>query len=266
MDPNQSNLNVEDSVKEVLKTLPPVLRAYVSQRRYVPVVQSLVRTYNLRVDQGGVLEREILFLLMGIENPDEFIDALVVEGSIPKQTVNNIVQDVNTQIFVPLRAEERGNVGQTLKPSVPPSESQSHFHLQNKIAPPPRPAGPPVSRPALREALASVVDSSKLLEDHEEPHIELGKKPVPARQAAPPPQNLPGQMPPVQPPPLSKPNVPSGPVAPRIVPPGGRAAPVSGAAIGIPPAPKVAPPLPKPEIPTSYSVDPYREPIDEPEK
>lgn len=264
MDPNQSNLTVADSVKEVLKTLPPILRAYVSQQRYVPVVKSLVRTYNLRVDQGGVLEREVVFLLMGIENPDEFIDALVVEGNIARQTVNNIVRDVNAQIFVPLRAEERGNIVQMFSPPAAPSGPQSHFHLQNKIAPPPRPAGvpPPVaspSRPALREALASAVDSSKLLEDHEEPHIELEKKPAP-------PPNLPGQMPPVPPPPLPKPNVLSGPVVPRIIPPGQRAAPVSGAAIGIPPAPKVAPPPPKPEIPTSYSVDPYREPIDEQEK
>lgn len=258
---NTSITTVADSVKEVLKTLPPVLRTYLSQKKYMPVIQGLARVYNLRVDQGGVLERELVFLLMGIENPDEFIEALVIEGNIPRQTVSNIVRDVNTQIFVPLRAEERGSVAQTLRPSAPPpSGSQSHFHLQNKIAPPPRPTGSPTARPALREALASAMDSSKLLEDHEEPHIELGKKtaslaPSPsARPPVPPPQNLPGQM------------SPAAPVAPRVIPPGGRAAPVSGAAIGIPPAPPTPPVPQKPEIPTSYSVDPYREPIDEPEK
>ena len=94
-------------------------------------------------------------------------------------------RDINTQIFIPLREEEMRSGGMKTAPAPglpklipaqkPSGTPPSHFHLQNKIAPP-RPATPP-SKP---------VDSRKSLEDHEEPHIEFKKHP--------PPPNLPGAI------------------------------------------------------------------------
>lgn len=228
----------------------------------------LMSKYKLRVDQGGQLELNLLLLLMGIINPSEFTKALLEKAKIDKLIVNSIIQDVNTQIFVPLRrAEEKG----IPVPTIP--QPATHFKLENKI-PVPRPVPevpkiistlppapmkglPPkvfLPRPStLGEVVRSVlaapkpIDNTKLLEDHEEPHIELKKVEVPP--------NLPGAMPPLE---EIKPVVSVPPVHPEPV--------ILKTEVLAPPV--VSTPIePKPIVPTpitSYSSDPYREPIDEP--
>lgn len=267
MNQDQPELTLEESVKQVMQTLPPVIREYLSQGRYTPVARNLMAKYGLRIDQGGVLEREIMLLLMGIENPDEFSKALAEEAKLDQKTINGIVEDINTQIFVPLRDEmQKGSavVSEATKPvtSQPQQPVASQASPQVAAAQPPRPdwgshnpraeTQPPQAqsgRPGLRNLLASItkevpksVESRKLLEDHEEPspslkatesaaHIEFKKPPA-----------VPGIVVPLPPPP-----------APA------RAVPLS-------PKPVVEA-TPKPAAPATpakpYSVDPYREPLDE---
>ncbi len=263
---------LEDSLKQVMRTLPPVIRTYLAQGKYTPVAKGLMAKYTLRIDQGGVLEREIMLLLMGVEDPADFTKTLAEEAGLDPKTIGSIAQDVNEQIFAPLRAEmmKSGMAAEQAAPSAPrPAEAfgiggapvgeeqpEELFHLKNKIISPARPVvASPVSQPGstLGDVVRSIlppqkpVDSSRLLEDHEEPHIEINKIPIPiasvpaaarfisARPSMPPggeiPANLPGAM---------------SPAAPFLVPP--------------PPAP--APAAPKPIA--SYNADPYREPIDEP--
>lgn len=239
MSHSQQELTLEESVKQVMQTLPPVIRDYLSQGKYTPIARSLMAKYGLRIDQGGILERGMMLLLMGIEDPAEFSKALVEEAKLDQQTANGIMQDINEQIFVPLRDEMRK--GQATAPAAPvaPVSSasrspQSHFHLENKIPLPPQSNRSASHKPALRDVLASVmkalpgannvsVEPHKLLADYEEPHIEFGKL------SSAPPENLPGA--PLAPAPESRTQPPK-------------------------PFAYVAPAKP-------YSVDPYREPLDE---
>src|SRR3989344_9586346 len=98
--------NLEESVAQVMRTLPPIIRNYLSTGKYTTVARILTTRYGLRIDQAGVLERELMLLLMGIETPSEFVQALIEEARLDKKIVDSIVQDANEQIFIPLRAEE----------------------------------------------------------------------------------------------------------------------------------------------------------------
>lgn len=187
---------LDESVKEVMQTLPPVVRDYLSQGKYTVVVKDLMVKHGLRIDQGGVLEREIILLLMGIENPDEFTKALVEDARLSQQMVGAIARDVNVLIFIPLREEMRkGGAGSaTLTPpkiNTPSAEQKSHFNLQNKITPAPSQVQPlPVAKPSVPQdnppqkivsprpvgvherpmlAAQKPIQSNTLLEDHEEP-------------------------------------------------------------------------------------------------
>ena len=230
MDQNPKEPTFEDSLKQVMQTLPPVIRTYLAQGKYTAVAKSLMAKYNLRIDQGGILEREIMLLLMGVEDPNEFTQALVEEAKLDQQTVSGIVQDINEQIFIPLRAEEekKGGVAQQSavpqatpdfsRESVAPQKSSDNFNAENK-PPLPRQASPDIAPLPPKIALprtaalpvSGLADASRLLEDHEELHLEINRLSV--RVSPPPPPNLPGA------------------------------------------------PLPQPATP--YSADPYREPIDE---
>lgn len=254
MEPKQPELTFDESVKQVMQTLPPFIRTYLTQGKYTEVAQSLITKYGLRIDQGGILEREIMLLLMGIDNPSEFTQALIEEAKLDQKTVESIVQDVNLQVFVPLRAEERKGSAPPAPPKpvvvppikmtepvnpppsgsyAPPLQSPKYINTENtmpmrqnlggaKAPVPPTPqrssinqiTKSPAPRSDLHDVLAKVMTPPKLLEDHEEPSIEF--KPTTLR----PPVNLPGALP------------------PQVVPPA-QSAPVA-----------------------PYSSDPYREPIE----
>jgi hypothetical protein len=252
MNPVQKDLTIEDSLKQVLQTLPSFIREYLSQGKYTLVAQGLMAKYKLRVDQGGVLERELMLLLMGIESPDEFVKALVEEAGLEQGIVNSIVTDVNTQVFVPLRKEEESLSKQTSAQPVakPVSAPKPAMPAPAHIAPlPPKMAMPKsgsLGDIVRRIATPASFDAAKLLEDHEEPHIELKKETAPLPRAAslsvPKPVTAPQPMTP--PAPTPKPVVPEPPV--KVV--------------------SAAPPVPKAPLPppvTSYEVDPYREPLDD---
>jgi hypothetical protein len=257
MDQNQSGPTFEEGLKEVMQSLPPFIREYLAQGKYTPVAQSLMGKYKLRIDQGGVLERELLMLLMGIENPTEFVSALTNEAGIPQEMVNGIVQDINDQVFVPLRRQEE------MQSKRPPIQS---VLAPKPLSPAPKPVAPMPAHMAplppkiampksgslgdivRRIAPPSQLDSSKLLEDHEEPHIEL-KAPAPSAPAMQSPQIKPQPPMPTTPASMPTPSVPPAPVTSR------------------PPAPPIRPlppkPIPPPPPITSYGVDPYREPLDD---
>jgi hypothetical protein len=262
------------------------------------VIEQLGQRYKLHVDIVGLIYKLTSYMLVGYIGPEEAFKELKMAG-IPEVDARNIMTDINQGVFVPLHEKMRRGTETTSDQaahsprttvqnppvkhplSTAPSEiSQqpgSHFHLQNKIGPPPR-NNPMPSAPSFPSA--KPVDSSRLLEDHEEPHIDFHTAP----KAAPVPPNLPGQTPnaPVRTP-FPNPNV-SRPIAPRVIPPGARAftppsIPVNGPA-NIPakeppqpiapsaaPAPQKpaasAPPAPPAGPAKPYSADPYREPIDE---
>jgi hypothetical protein len=258
MDQNKPELTLDESIKQVMRTLPPVIRTYLAQEKYTPVARNLMTKYGLRIDQGGVLEREIMLLLMGIETPDEFTKALIEEARLGAQVVDSIVQDINTQIFVPLRAEEMKS-GKTTTPesSQPtPPQSSNYSHLENKIPIPIPSSSVPSKRPALRDVLSAVtsrpplkapegaaklVDGNRMLEDHEEPHIEFGKTPVAPVSPRPATPVVAPELPKWSPPNLS----------------GASSKESARSVVQVTPA--------NPSLPKSYSSDPYREPIFEEE-
>ena len=241
-----------------MKDLPPPVRAMFASGKVETVAKSLMTKNQLHIDQAAIVERELILLLLGLKNPAEFTQTLATEAMLSQATINSISQDVNTQIFMPIREEMKVGaallakapqpkasptppaMNQPAGTMAPPPQSPRYFHLENKIPPPsnqafrgsartaplppknvlPQQPAPKAATGGLRDALAAAMKTPaprpspqapvstakpKLLEDHEEPHIELGAKLVP-------------------PPPLS--------TKPKI-----------------------------PPAPASYSSDPYREPI-----
>lgn len=206
------------------KQAPPFVQRFISSGALSKFVEQTRDKYNLHIDVAGRLSDEITMLMVGISDPKEFIQNLTNEAIVPEASLNLIVADINQQIFVPLREEMRRGPAplpqqrpQSAAPApprpvnaqvpryAPPTspmaskgtapQSTSNFNLQNKIP-------PPIQRSDLRNVLASVT-SEKLLEDHEEPHIEFhAPQPQPqAPRTIPPPANLPGTLPPPPTPP-----------------------------------------------------------------
>ncbi|MEK7144248.1 MAG: hypothetical protein AAB794_00080 [Patescibacteria group bacterium] len=285
MNQDQSTLTFDESVAQVMRALPPVIRDYLVQGKSTVIAKSLIARYGLRVDQGGVLEREIMLLLMGIESPEEFTQALTEEAKLPQQTVSLLMQEVNTQIFIPLREQIRsGGVVQPQKSAAtsaaprptapmpmrpvsipipkyyaPPPQSPAYFRPDNKPTPSPlvsniAPLPPKVVMP--RVPGAPSVEAPLVLNGGGQASVNLIEPKPEIHHELPPPPPVPA--------PLTPPTPPIPPVpaetplrqALRAVAPQD----LSGAM----PPPDIIPSAPKKIVPppSTSGVDPYREPIE----
>ena len=228
----------EESIKEVMQTLPPPIRNYLSQGKYSLVAKNLMRKYGLHIDQGGVLEREIMLLLMGIENPDEFAASLKSDATLSEDVVRNIMTDVNQEIFIPLQKEMRnaGSGAQEERSAAPRASVSVPSYAPSPASRPPALSGsaplpPKMAMPQPKAASGIAPPPLSMLPLGEEEKNRISN--IAPRPSAPPPSHLPGAFQPS--------------VAQTIKRP--------------------APPSPfRPATPAKpYSTDPYREPIDEPQ-
>jgi hypothetical protein len=283
---------LEQSIEQLLAKAPGPVRSFVLNELST-VTERLMTRHQLHVDQAGILEAELLLVLVGQSTPDEFFKALSNAG-ISEDRIRLMTTDLDNEVFKRIRKEER-ELPQTVKPAVSPTAPT-----------------PPLSRtpvPIYSPLPVSNVPS------------------VPPSRVQPPP-NLPGQLPeppaprPTPPPPHIE--VPAPPAPPKTIeqpipqpeqharimhtmardmealksgadplrvahpaPPAWAEAPSKPAPVVPPPAPVVPPQVPKPEQPVTptppqtpnvheapqsqealrthlkqYGVDPYREPVE----
>jgi len=248
----------KEQVLNAYNSAPDPVRAVFNDEATTQACMGLQTEFQLNAGQASEIGKGVGYLLLGLIEPEQFLQELHAAG-VPDQQARQIMGEVNQKIFVPLREQMQraAPAAPAASISIPPSppvaarapaqQPDSYFHLVNKITPP---------------ASAATLEDEKLLEDHEEPHIEF-------RQAAPPP-------PPVVPPRPAPPR----PILPRFVPPEHlpgampqpdmptQAKPPFTPPPSPPPSPSVPPPAPlppRPVLPPSarpYPVDPYREPVD----
>jgi hypothetical protein len=307
----------DQEIADALKKVPKLIQDELSSGEDTAVVLAQMgQKYKLHVDQIGTLAELNRNMLLGLVGPSEFLQDLVTAG-ISDKDAREIMKEINEKIFVPLRKEEESKGIQAesvvkpatetkpmiASPAPTPVQVAAARPIPTPIMPSQQPrvptAAPAAARvaaslpsPRLGSTLGDVVrsilpgakppESSTLLEDHEEPHIEFAKVPVtpvapvafvaPAVAAAPRvvppvPVNLPGAMPQYprtvnqlspsfqpEPPrpvamPVAMPAVPEAAVAPRPAP--APLAPVQPRPVMMAPA-------------APYASDPYREAVDEP--
>jgi len=267
MEPKPS---LEESVAEVMANLPAPIRSFIARGDARAAAAGIRNKYQLHVDAAGVVEREMLLLLAGLEPQSEFVASLAQEAQLDQETIERIVNDINVQIFVPLREQIR--IATDLNPSatsnpVPPASSGQQPTEQRPAGipagwtPPPAPSpritppqqGAPQFRPAAPQTIGRPAS----------PMPSVPKPPAPVSTMPPAPQFRPvthvAPLPPktTMPGAVPRPQAPGASAALRPAPPPPANLP------GAPVAPAAAKPEARPETPSPrpYSVDPYREPL-----
>jgi hypothetical protein len=238
----------DSEILSITQKAPVPIRERIENVQTALTVAEIGQRFNLHIDQIGTIAELNRNMLLGLVNPQEFLNELIA-AKVPEKDAREIMTEINQKIFVPLREQMRNAPPTEVKPPQKPTQI------------PPQPSRPAQQPPrhqniALRDALATItkktpqpLDSGKLLEDHEEPspslkategtaHIEFNKAPaVPSVVMPPAPSKAP-------PPPILQKAVPPKPIV--------RAEPEDKLKPAAPSAPA------KP-----YSIDPYREPVDE---
>lgn len=276
----------DEEIKSAVNKAPKIIRDELDTGYDTAVtISEIGRNQQMHIDQIGILAELNRNMLLGLIGPSDFSQELTSIG-ISDAQVQQILSEINTKIFIPLREEMRRADTAVAQPprSAPPAPRVAAINASvPSYAPPQRPvasapmsipptrtptSAPSQSRQAQQSSVASLPPrfgasrpvltalprpeaEPMMLEDHEEPHIDFHTAPIaaPVARTAPPPDYFPGAMPPVPAPDRVAP-VPPREEAPVISPP-----PVTQSPVTPTPAP-VAPARPP------YSADPYREPIE----
>ncbi len=249
MEPNTqtpNDLSVDEAISTLLSELPKPVQDFVTGPDRARIALSLSQKYQLHVDQAGAFEIAYMHMLLGISSPEEFVDTLTKAG-ISSEAVRGLANDVNEQVFVPLRKAEQepaAPVPKAVAPVVAPLPAPAAPILPGSTEPVPQQVVPPPTH-----------------------HYPVPAAPLPHTLIYPPyavPYGTPMYMMPVHHPqqwvtppvatplpeqPVPTPPVPVQPSTPIPVPPLMETRPI-------------ATPMPQPTpIQKEYSADPYREPF-----
>lgn len=98
---------MDDSIKTIFKEqfqkLPPELRKAVTANDLRTKLTALTLKYRLHIDKAGILENEVVLVLMGMEDPEAFVTNVRRELGVSDEDARSLARDVNDQIFHPIR-------------------------------------------------------------------------------------------------------------------------------------------------------------------
>ncbi len=84
------------------KKLPFILREYIADDDLSTICESIGKEYGLHVDTIGALYRETTNMLLGLEDPTQFMGELKSVG-IPQENIGAMIKELNEKVFMPLR-------------------------------------------------------------------------------------------------------------------------------------------------------------------
>ncbi len=95
-----------DTFGNAFNAAPRPLRSFIIDGKLQEAVKSIVTARKLHVDIGGVLEDGASQMLVGLISPAELLGELILAG-VEGETAKTILEDLNTQIFIPIRESIR---------------------------------------------------------------------------------------------------------------------------------------------------------------
>lgn len=86
-------------IEERMVQLPDVIRDAIVSSGWENTIREIVRKFNLRIDQGSSIETETFLVMLGIENKDQYLENIIKEAKIDKDTAQKITSEVSQKIF-----------------------------------------------------------------------------------------------------------------------------------------------------------------------
>ena len=94
---------IQNTINEQLQTLPPEIAQAIKSIDWATKINEIGQKYALHIDQLGILENEIVLVLIGLVNPDDFANQIRSRINLPEDKILQIEQDATSLIFAPVR-------------------------------------------------------------------------------------------------------------------------------------------------------------------
>ena len=93
-----------DEINKAFESLPKNLEKAIFAIDYQQRIQEISKKNVLAIDKIGLIESQVTLILIGLAKPEDFGKDVLEATSLPKETINAVVRDINEQIFKPIRA------------------------------------------------------------------------------------------------------------------------------------------------------------------
>ena len=141
----------DQDIDTAFKRAPAPVRAFITAGDWTPIITQIGGTYQLHIDQIGIIAQLNTQMLLGLVSPSQFLGGLLVAG-IPEPEAREIMKEINEKIFMPLQEEMRKNpavAGQEPARPLNAPLGASGARPPVVLAPPPSYGPPAPPRPTL---------------------------------------------------------------------------------------------------------------------
>ena len=211
-------------LEEKYRSIPDNVREAISSTEVNEKLQSIVNKYNLQFDEGEELTKEIGYVMLGLKSSDLFVKNVQRATELDRETAEKIVEEVNELIFKDIKS--------SLRESSQEIENKSEFDKED--------------RQEIRDSLMQEIEKTSVSKTQEESKAVFSatnQETITTDLIKKPEQNL-QEVYPVKDKKL-KTSVISNGTSPEI-----------------PTNTETTPQTPEQNPPKSYTIDPYREPIE----
>lgn len=131
MDDNKQQLH---NLLDRLEKLPPQLKDAIFSDINADKMFEIGKQHNLHIDKLGEMVNETGLLMLGITHPNEFVGNLAERLQVDRQTASSIADDINREIFAPVREHLRTLFGIATQEETSPSKFQERSSALSAIA------------------------------------------------------------------------------------------------------------------------------------
>ena len=107
----------QEQLAEQFKKIPVELRKAIASNTNADAIFEIGKKYDLLIDKTGELAAETGLLMLGVTHPNEFVGNLAERLLVDRQTASKIADDINREIFAPVREHLRAMFGVTPTPN-----------------------------------------------------------------------------------------------------------------------------------------------------
>jgi len=90
---------------EIYNNFPNYIKQIITDSNWENEIRKIVEKNKLRIDQGAILEREVVFIMLGVDDVENFEENLKKEANINSKIAEEISNAVSMQVFEPIMAK-----------------------------------------------------------------------------------------------------------------------------------------------------------------
>jgi hypothetical protein len=91
--------NLPKEIQDRFNELPKVVQDIILNSGWEKTTRHIVEKYNLRIDQGAVIEEETMFVMFGFDEADKFTENIMREAKIDRELAEKITEEINNDVF-----------------------------------------------------------------------------------------------------------------------------------------------------------------------